>query len=152
MYSIKISYSTGNSFGSHDEIDFLDLTWSNLDIAKENLRAIKEHHDMYNLIEGYSTRKNAYKHILDNSDREWFVNVQKLFCKSQNRAIDEKQKSMYVDDWEYRIDADFATNCLKLKTDNGKLMQMSAFWCGYFEQLQEVEIVLLDTDMKISFY
>ena len=53
---------------------------------------------------------------------------------------------------KYNIDAYFATNCLKLKTDNGKLMQMSAFWCGYFEKLQEVEIVLVETDMKISFY
>ena len=56
------------------------------------------------------------------------------------------------DAFEGWADAYFATNCLKLKTDNGKLMQMSAFWCGYFEKLQEVEIVLVDTDIKISFY
>lgn len=42
MYRIKISYSTGNSFGSEDTWDYLELTWKNLDVAKENLQRIKE--------------------------------------------------------------------------------------------------------------
>lgn len=42
-YKIEISYRTGNSFGGEDEISELELTWKNLDIAKENLQAIKEH-------------------------------------------------------------------------------------------------------------
>lgn len=153
MYSIKISYATGNSFGSSDEVDFLELTWKNLDIAKENLRAIKEHYDMYQLVDGYSTaRSNRRQNIENNKDKEWFVNKPKLFCTSQNRAIDENQKDKFPNDWEYRIDDHYAVYCLKLKADNGNLMQISAFWCGYFESLHEAEIIPIESDMKISFY
>jgi hypothetical protein len=42
-YQIKISYRTGNSFGSHDEERTLEHTWKNKDIARENLDRIKEH-------------------------------------------------------------------------------------------------------------
>lgn len=152
MYKIKISYSTGNSFNSYTTEDYLDLTWNDLNIAKKNLINIKEHYDMYQLIEGYSTRSNKKKYLSENSNKDWFVNRNKLFCISQNRAIDERQKSLYNDDdWEYRIDEDFATNCLKLITDDGNFMQMSVFWCGYFEQLHEAEIVISDDYMKITF-
>ena len=128
MYSIKISYATGNSFGSHNEEESLDLTWENLDIAKENLRAIKEHYDMYQLVDGYSSRKGKVNHFDANKDKEWFVNKPKLFCTSQNRAIDENQKNKFPNDWEYKIDEHHAVYCLKLKADNGNMMQISAFW------------------------
>lgn len=152
MYSIKISYATGNSFGSSNEDELLDLTWKNLDIAKENLLAIKEHYDMYQLVDGYSTRAKKEQHIKDNKDKAWFVNNPKLFCTSQNRAIDENQKNKFPNDWEYKIDEHYAVYCLKLKADNGNMMQISAFWCGYFETLYEAEIVATESDMKISFY
>jgi hypothetical protein len=53
--------------------------------------------------------------------------------------------------WGYRPDEYYATNCLKLKADNGNSMQLSAFWCGYFETLYGAEIEADDSDMKISF-
>jgi hypothetical protein len=43
---------------------------------------------------------------------------------------------------------------LKLKADNGNYMQMSAFWCGYFEILHEAEIIInedYESDLKIKF-
>lgn len=46
-YKIKISYCTGNSFGSEDTEDLVELDWDNLDIAKENLQYIKEHYKQY---------------------------------------------------------------------------------------------------------
>lgn len=152
MYKIKVSYSTGNSFGSHDTDDYLELSWKDLDIAKENLIYIKEHYDMYMALNGYASRKSKGSQLELNKDKDWFVNVPKLYCISQNRAIDENQKERYKDDWEYRVDEYYAESALKLKADNGNYMQMSAFWCGYFESLQEVEIVLDKSDMKISFY
>jgi|AntRauMFilla1563_2_1112583.scaffolds.fasta_scaffold00519_4 hypothetical protein len=42
-YTIKIEYTTGNSFTSEDTSDVITLSWDNLEIAKENLLAIKEH-------------------------------------------------------------------------------------------------------------
>lgn len=46
MYNIEITYLTGNSFGSNQEIELLDNEgWKNLEIVKENLKRIKLHHD-----------------------------------------------------------------------------------------------------------
>lgn len=149
MYKINISYSTGDSFGSHNTTDFLDLTWKDLNIAKENLVYIKEHYEMYQSLNGYSRKSINYFDL--NKDKDWFVYMPKLFCKSQNRAIDENQKDRFPDDWEYRPDQYYAECCLKLKADNGNFMQMTAFWCGYFECLNEIEIVPDESDMKISF-
>lgn len=47
MYKIKVEYRTGNSFGNHDETDYVDLGWENLDIVKENLKRITEHYEWY---------------------------------------------------------------------------------------------------------
>ena len=40
-YKINISYQTGDSFSNSDEESYLDLEWDNLEIAKENLEAIR---------------------------------------------------------------------------------------------------------------
>lgn len=47
MYDIEIKYKTGNSFGSHEEIEFVDKPVKSLEVAKENLRRIKEHAKIY---------------------------------------------------------------------------------------------------------
>jgi hypothetical protein len=149
-YRIKISYCTGNSFGSEDTWEYLDLTWKNLDVAKENLKRISEHYTMYTDLEGYRT--NKYELFDKNKDKEWFVYKPKLFCISSNNAIVEKDKKKVGDgNWEYRPDDYYAGHCLKLKADNGNTMQISAFWCGYFETLHEAEIEVNNGDMKIKF-
>ena len=149
-YRIKISYCTGNSFGSEDTWEYLDLTWKNLDVAKENLKRIGEHYTMYTDLEGYRT--NKYELFDKNKDKEWFVYKPKLFCISSNNAIVEKDKKKVGDgNWEYRPDDYYAGHCLKLKADNGNTMQISAFWCGYFETLHEAEIEVNNDDMKIKF-
>lgn len=155
-YRIKISYSTGNSFGSEETSDYLEMTWQNIDIAKENLQHIKEHYDMYRNINSRSNL-TTQEWLRINKDKDWFVNKPKLFCTSSNRAIDIKYKKnscieegIHKGYYEYRIDEDYDT-CLILKTDNGKKIQMSAFWCGYFEKLHCAEIELKDNDMKINF-
>ena len=71
MYRIKISYSTGNSFGSDDTWDYLELTWKDLDIAKENLQRIKEHYTLYEGVDGYRTNKP--KHTLIKEYRQALV-------------------------------------------------------------------------------
>ena len=73
MYRIKISYLTGDSFGTQDTYDYLELTWKNLDIAKENLQRIKEHYELYEAVDSYRTNKPKlcyFEHLqeADNSD------------------------------------------------------------------------------------
>ena len=152
-YRIRIDYSTGNSFGSHDVTDYLEFTWKNLDIVKENLRWIKEHYEMYRSIHNYGNKLKREQIFFNNKDKDWFVNIPKLYCISSNNAISEKDKNKVGEgNWEYRPD-ECAEYCLKLKLDNENDMQMSAFWCGHFEELHtaKIEIAGNDDDMEINF-
>jgi len=45
-YKIKISYSTGDSLHNYDTEDTLEISWNDLNVAKQNLKFIKEHYDM----------------------------------------------------------------------------------------------------------
>lgn len=154
-YRIKIYYETGDSFHNEEVEAYLELTWKNLDIAKENLQRIKEHYEMYQDINSRyyrATKMSKEEWFEKNKDKEWFVNKPRLFCISSNQAIDEKNKCKVGEgNWEYRPDEYYAENCLKLKADNGNVMQMSAFWCGYFETLFSAEIEIDNSDMKINF-
>lgn len=46
-YQIEVSYETGDSFHTENTSDFLEETWTDLTIAKENLKRIKEHYEYY---------------------------------------------------------------------------------------------------------
>jgi hypothetical protein len=151
---IKISYTTGDSFGHNDKEDYLELTWQNLDNAKENLNRIKEHYEMYRSFKGYNfEKKETRQQIVDrNRSKEWFVNMPKLYCISTGNTINEKDKEKVGEgNWEYRPDPYYAERCLYLKADNGNSMQLSAFWIGHFEILHGAEIEIDNSDMRISF-
>lgn len=154
-YRIKISYLTGNSLGSENATDYLELTWKDIDVAKENLIRIREHYEMHRGIGSYSYGSNKFtkeQWFAKSKDKEWFVNHPKLFCISSNNAINESDKQKVGEgNWEYRPDDHYAKHCLRLKADNGNSMQISAFWCGHFETLYEAEIEINNDDMKISF-
>jgi len=61
-YAIEIYYATGNSFGSEDLLDKLELMWNNLDVAKLNLKRIEDHYRWYNDQNSYSfNKKNIEK-------------------------------------------------------------------------------------------
>jgi hypothetical protein len=60
-YYIEIFYETGDSFSKHDEYSNIGLTWDKLDIAKENLRRIKEHYEWYDYENSYMSRYKEEK-------------------------------------------------------------------------------------------
>jgi hypothetical protein len=151
-YRIKISYQTGDSFHFEDCYNYLELTWDDIDVAKENLIRIKEHYEMYQGINVHRSGISRDEWFKKNGNKDWFVNSPKLFSKKTNCAIDEKSKDRVGDgNWEYRPDSYMAEHCLHLITDNGVKMQLSAFWTGYFETLYSAEIELDESDMKITF-
>lgn len=148
-YKIKLYYSTGNSCMSEDVSDYLELTWKNLNIAKENLQRIKEHYAMHRELHGYNSGDKIFE---KNKNKEWFVNSPKLYCISSNNAISEKdKKKVGENNWEYRPDTYFAEHCINLKTDFGENMQIGAYWTGHFESLKTAEIEIDNTEMKIEF-
>lgn len=121
-YKIKIHYQTGDSFHNESAIDILEIDWESVEIAKENLKRIYEHYKFYNSLYSFSTKKPREELIEENKTKEWFVPG---YYESEH--------------------------CLKLKLDNENEIQILAFWCGYFERLDMVEIIQDDSDMKIIF-
>ena len=47
MFTIEISYKTGNSFGSEDKIENIDFEWENLESIKKSLQRIKNHYKYF---------------------------------------------------------------------------------------------------------
>ena len=74
-YRIQYNYNTGDSFNTYSDIErYLELTWKNLDVAKENLKRIREHYNQYKEINSYSYSKKNREDILgENKDKDWFV-------------------------------------------------------------------------------
>lgn len=47
IYQIRLNYTTGDSFRSHEEESTLEYEWKDLEIAKENLQRIKKHYKWF---------------------------------------------------------------------------------------------------------
>ena len=122
LYKIQYNYNTGDSYNNYNYTSVLELTWNNLDIAKENLKRIQQHYNYYKELHNYQSRKSRELLIKDNSYFPWFVNIGSLH-----------------------------EHCLILITDDGNNFQLSAPWCGHFESLNSVEIIIEDTELKIVF-
>ena len=67
MYNIKITYITGDSFGSCETEDLVGCSWNNLDLAKKALKDIREHHKFFS---GYSYERKSRDEI---KDKSWFA-------------------------------------------------------------------------------
>ena len=132
-YKIEISYHTDDSFSSHDTTDVLELEWNNLDVSKKNLKAIQEHYEFYQKLNGWRLnsldRQGFCKEV---SDKEWFV-------------LNEREI-----DGEKQYDSGSCGRQMYLEADNGNKMQLHCFWTGYFEQLQGAEILVDESDMKFE--
>ncbi len=151
-YQIKYYYRTGDSFGSEDREEILELEFNDIKIAEANLDRINEHYKQYEKLNSYSNRRDKSEQELleQNQNKDWFVKEMKLVAykegadKNEYHAIDENQKKRAIKEGyltRYIIDSSNAQNCIILYTDEGKPYQIWAPWCGYFETLYSVEIV-----------
>ena len=67
-----------------------------------------------------------------------------FYCHFLNEK-EAQTKDWFVEKYKY---------CLKLQADNGNFAQIAAPWCGYFERLNWVEIIIETpeiSDMRIEF-
>lgn len=117
MYTIKVDYQTGDSFHTEDTSDTLNGEWT-LEVAKENLKRIKEH---YSIIKD---RKNYYS-----------IAMQK---KAEKELEEAKTKPWYSGKyWEYGI---------MLLENDGSSKQHHCNWTGYFESLYGASIIACNKD------
>src|ERR1035437_7356165 len=151
IYKIQISYSTGNSFGSHDAKDVLEISWNDLNVAKYNLKYIKEHYMMQDDInKNWKQKQTKEQWNEECTDKPWYV-FQNVLLQN-GCVIDEKDKHKYDSKTlKYVANDDLAQNCIKLYTDNGNVFQISCFWIGYFEQLHSAKIIMNeDNDLEFN--
>jgi len=129
MFKVKITYDTGDSFHTEEGIETeLEETYTTLKRAEENLNRIKEHYEFYDTLDDYN--------------RGWYFNDAKKKAAMEKIIEDAKSKPWYVKNHpEYS---------LKLLLNNGRIWQISAFWCGHFERLVSAEIVVETPKIKFN--
>ncbi len=154
-YEIIIHYATGNSFGSQDTEDALSCEWNKLDVAKENLVRIKEHHDLFQKLDKFLISKEEKTSLIEESkNKPWFRLEEKPYRISGDYRIEMSETKKYEGDWEMRPDMMTAELSVILKTDEGKDFVQSCFWQGYFERLYSADIqhkTKEDDGMRIDF-
>lgn len=128
-YIIKVDYTTGNSFGTEEvigeEVD--PFEWESLEVAKINLKRIKEHY-------------------------EWKT----LYNKWENRAYGAPKKKPEPPSWRKVKTTDWSStreisDLMNFVLDNGEEVQFWPPWCGYFETLNSAQITYKDNDNELSF-
>lgn len=117
-FQIRVDYHTGDSFNTYDDHEILDYDWESEEIASENARAIIEHYEAYACENGKWTAKSK-KEIGDYAKKWWYVKP----YGSEN-GYPEIDPSM------------------NLKLSDGTLVPFRCPWCGYFESLTSVEVVI----------
>ena len=155
-YQIKYTYQTGDSFSNNDAEGILELRWNDLHVAKTNLKRIQEHYKMYDALNSYFEKRTKQEIIASFEAFDWLVSEKKLAAFKTDTdwfCIDKTQISA-AEKQGYKIgevyDETMAENCLKLYTDEGKVFQLWAPWCGHFETLYGAEIIIDNSDMKFT--
>lgn len=120
MYDIKLTYQTGNSFNSYETSDLLEVPVSNIETAKENLRRITVHYNLYRENLGYS--RNPLNIVYP----DFYIHASELAKGTQLHGI----KLLLDDGSEHEM--------------------LCPFWTGYFEHLHSAEIVLCDPNGEFS--
>ena len=150
-YKIIATYQTGDSGRSYETNDTV-TEHDDLAIAKANLQRIKEHYQFYEKYEDLRTVDSQEKAIAAILDKPWAVNVPVLYNLKTRIAVDRIPAGKEAN-YGYKPNYFFVVHCLKLQLDNGEDFQQSASWCGHFERLHALEIVLNDEDegLRIEF-
>lgn len=129
-YTISVFYRTGDSFHSHNETEEVGMSWGSIEKAKLALKYIEEHYKAYQVVSAESWRTVNKFDINLIKDKPWFYSEDEF-----GLALDVA--------WQY---------ALYIENDDGEKQRISPFWCGYFEHLHSVEIVVeSDPTMKIYF-
>lgn len=130
MYSIEVTYTTGNSFHSEEETTQIGLVWTNKELARKALKSLREHYELYYDQESYSSRNN----IQD-------IRNKALITEWYKKGIESEKNKHYFNDPSY-----WHFYC-GVEMDDGSWRNLpTTIWCGYFQQLHNARIVVESSD------
>ncbi len=95
IYTIKISYQTGDSFSTSEEEELIGCCWKNKNLAKEALQAIKEHHHVY-ASSGFRDTRTSEEKNKEASKFKWFY-----------KEYPEGSIQLKLDNGEYKVTSVF---------------------------------------------
>ena len=124
MYTITARYQTGDSFNSYDTSDTLEAKWT-LDVAKENLKRIKEHY------KAYQDRNNYYSMSFHKEGESILEKI-----KNEPWFYEDKDET-YRNSWTFSV---------VLLENDGSSKEYPTSWTGYFERLYGANIAALEED------
>lgn len=132
-YHIRINYVTGDSFHTETRDSSIGEGWT-LEVAKENLRRLREHHRAVNISKNYYSMANHAK--VENLSTEW------------------KKQPWYVGVHYSNGKETINETSFMIVNNDGTPKKEYAFWNGYFEHLNsatvEAETVNDDNDMHYA--
>lgn len=123
MWTIKIDYATGSSFHNEDISDEdIGYCWENVENAKLALENIKEVTEYDELTQG-----------------SYWGNL----SETQRRA---RVKKLEKRPW---FNKEYPTYSFKTLGNEGKTVDISVFWIGYFETLHEARVVAVEDESMV---
>ena len=131
MYTIEITYDTGDSFSQRFGLKTTVGSWNSKDLAIKNAKIIKEHYEIYKRIDGWDDPISEDEAINIIKTKEWCPEFQ--FDKERDYL------RSYI-----------MLHSVKLQLDSGDWFQYGvSTWCGYFESLEGIRIVPEDDSLEI---
>ena len=123
MFTIEVTYQTGDSFNSYEETHEIGLMWNNIELANEALSDLSEHYKLFQEREGYgrtTTNEDIYKRA---KKCRWYQ-------PTHDRSVYDNEN-----DWSY-------VGCM-VEMDDGSYKDIPTNdWCGYFETLRSAKIII----------
>lgn len=123
--NIKVNYSTGNSFETHNTSTIIDYNWTDIKIIEENILAIYEHQEFLDAL------------------KEWRITEQE-----KNEIIEKAKKRFWFVDGIFHGENEYEFS-IKLKLDNNTFQKIHCDWVGYFESFESAE-VSFDSDTYLE--
>lgn len=146
MYKIKIIYDSGDSFNKYNGLEqCLEPKWSNIDIAKENLKRIQVHHNWVKNFDPNSSQMRYGYSLTDEQNEvikrlgygdERYKYLEKICIKNAPSFVKVGKK----------FDLHELTYYVNLLDDDRNTVRVTAFWEGYFETLYGASIIADEED------
>lgn len=131
MYTIEITYGTGDSFGHESGRKTTVGSWKSKELAIKNANIIKEHYEIYKRIDGWENSLSEEEAIDIIMTKEW--------CPEFTYDKEHSYLESYV-----------MLHSVKLELDSGDWFQYGvSTWCGYFESLEGIRVTPSDDSVEI---